>query len=383
MRPLPSAFDPDERLLCGPGPSNVAPRVREALQRPLVSHLDPDFPQVLDELRALIAAAYRAETGLALCLSATGTSGMEAGLRSLVEPGDEVIVCVSGFFGERIAALAHRAGAAVTVLRAELGHAVSAEEVEQALRKSPGARLVCVVHAETSTGVASPLAEIARVVRERSDALVFADCVTSLGGMPVEAEAWGLDYAYSCSQKCLAAPPGLSPVVLSERARARIRDRQVPAPFSYDFEELAAYWVSRPARYHHTVPVLGFYALHEALRAVLEEGLERRWDRHEAVGRSFQRALAADGLELLSAPECTLPQLSAIRVPEGVEGGEVQRRLLREHGIEVGGALGPGYPPIWRIGLMGVNAQLDVATRVLGALEEVLHAEPRRVAAAS
>jgi alanine-glyoxylate transaminase / serine-glyoxylate transaminase / serine-pyruvate transaminase len=230
-----------------------------------------------------------------------------------------------------------------------------------------------VVHAETSTGARHPLAELAGHV-SGLDALLMADCVTSLGGIELEAGAWGVDYCYSCTQKCLGAPPGLSPVALSERALERIRVRRAPAPFCLDFELLRRYWVQRPAAYHHTLPILAYYALHEALRLALDEGLEERWERHAEAGAHLQAGLRERGFELLAEPDLQLPQLSAVRVPEGIDGRAVQARLLAEHGIEVGGGLGPGSPPIWRIGLMGTNATVDTADRVLEAMDAVLPA---------
>jgi alanine-glyoxylate transaminase/serine-glyoxylate transaminase/serine-pyruvate transaminase len=214
-----------------------------------------------------------------------------------------------------------------------------------------------------------------------SQTLLMVDCVTSLGGMPLEVADWGIDYAYSCTQKCLAAPPGLSPIAVSEKALERIRARRKPVPFSFDLLALRRYWLERPAVYHHTAPILQIYALHEALRLVLKEGLEARWRRHRRAGEHLQGQLAERGLELLAEPDCRLAPLSAVRVPEGVDGRRVQARLLAEHGIEIGGGLGPGAPPIWRIGLMGANASIATADRVLEALERVLASERAPAAA--
>jgi alanine-glyoxylate transaminase/serine-glyoxylate transaminase/serine-pyruvate transaminase len=289
-------------------------------------------------------------------------------------------VAVSGYFGRRIAELAWRVGARVVTLERPFGEVVPTEEIATALDMHPDVRLVAAVHAETSTGARYPVDEIAAAVRERRpDALVLVDCVTSLGGIPVEAEAWGLDWCYSCSQKCLGAPPGLSPLAISPRALERIKERQAPVPFSWDVEALMRYWASRPTTYHHTLPILQFYALHAALRQVLEEGLEARWARHAQAGRHFQEGLAERGLGLLADPAHALPQLSAVRVPEGVDGPGVQSRLLRDFSIEVGGGLGPDAPPIWRVGLMGVNATLEVADRLLEAFDHVLAGAPARV----
>jgi alanine-glyoxylate transaminase / serine-glyoxylate transaminase / serine-pyruvate transaminase len=364
-------LDPEVRLLCGPGPSNVHPKVLEALQKPILGHLDPDLWAILDRLVDMERQVYRRSDGLTLALSATGTSGMEAGIASLIEPGDTVVVANAGFFSARIVEMAGRYGATVVDVAAPLGRHVPIERMLDALEENPHARLVAVVHAETSTGVAYPLEELGEALRGRN-VLLLADCVTSLGAQELEPELWGIDYAYSCSQKALGCPPGLSPVSLSERALQRIRERKRPAPFSFDFELLARYWVERPPTYHHTVPILQLYALYEGLRLCLEEGMEARWQRHADAGAYLQSELGARGYDLLAEPEHQLPQLTAVQVPEGVDGKQVQTRLLREHGIEVGGGLGPSAPPIWRIGLMGVNATRETADRVLAALDEVL-----------
>src|SRR3954469_23594518 len=260
MSDLPAPLNPPERLLCGPGPSNIDPRVLEAMQRPMLGHLDPDFHKILEDLMELLKAAYRRSDGFTIALSASGTSGMEAGLASLAEPGDNVIVAACGFFGNRMIDIARRHGLNVIELRAPFGKAVPNEQIMEALETTPDVRLVSVVHAETSTGVAHPLGELGERMRGH-DALLMADCVTSLGGMELEPERWGVDYCYSCSQKCLGAPPGMSPVSLSPQAMERIRTRTQPVPFSFDFEELARYWLGRPAVYHHTTPNTQYYAL--------------------------------------------------------------------------------------------------------------------------
>lgn len=357
-------------LLCGPGPTNVDERVLEAMQRPLLGYMDPGFLAVLDEVVEMLRAVWRRGDGLVLPLSSTGTAGMEAGLAALLEPGDTAIVGVAGYFGARLVEIARRLCAEVVEVAVPPGEHVPTERLAEALVAHPEARVLCVVHAETSTGVRQPVEELARLLAE-TDTLLVVDCVTSLGGVEVSPEVWGADYCYSCSQKCLGAPPGLAPVALCERALERIRGRERPLPFTFDFEALARYWVERPAAYHHTPPALLVYALHEALGAVLEEGLEARWARHGDVGAYLQAGLLERGLELLAEEGFRLPQLTAVQVPEGVDGTEVRQRLLREHGIELGGGLA-GSPPLWRIGLMGINATREVADRVLEALDAVL-----------
>src|ERR687896_1667975 len=357
-------LSPPERLLCGPGPTNVDPSVLEAMRKPMLGHLDPDLHEILLDVVAMLRSAWRMPDGLVLPLHCTGTAGMETGIVNLLEPDDTAIVAQCGYFGKRIAEIARRHGANVVDVDADWGEAVSNERLLDALDRHPDARVLAVVHAETSTGVEHPLAELGAALRDR-DTLLMADCVTSLAGVPLDVGAWGVDFAYSCTQKCLAAPPGMSPVAVSERAMERLRARTTPVPFSFDLLLLERYWVERPVAYHHTAPILSIYALHEALRGVLGEGLEARWDRHVEAARHLQAALEMRGLELLAGPEHRLAPLTAVRVPDGVDGKAVQGRMLREHGIEIGGGLGADAPAMWRIGLMGRNAPPETADRVL------------------
>jgi alanine-glyoxylate transaminase/serine-glyoxylate transaminase/serine-pyruvate transaminase len=368
------SIDPGDRLLCGPGPSNVHPKVLEAMQLPINGHLDPDFWDLLLDLVDGLKALWRRPDGLSLCFSASGTSGMEAGIANLVEPGDTVIVIHAGFFGARIAEMARRAGADLIELTAPLGQIVPLDQVADALAKHPDTKLVGVVHAETSTGVRYPVPELHDVIRASGpdDAFLMVDCVTSLGGEEVSPVAWGIDYAYSCSQKSLGCPPGLSPFSVSPRALERIHARKSAVSYSFDIDLLQKYWVERPVAYHHTMPILQYYALYEGIRLALEEGLEARWARHEDAGRYFQQQMRDRGYTFLSDPDHQLWELSAIDVPEGVDGKDVQTRILRGFGIEVGGGLGPTAPPIWRVGLMGVNADRETADRVLAAFDAVL-----------
>jgi alanine-glyoxylate transaminase/serine-glyoxylate transaminase/serine-pyruvate transaminase len=375
MTEIPPPLNPPERLLCGPGPCNVSPAALAAMQRPLLGHMDPDLAELLTQVVSLLRSVYQASAGLVLPLQATGTSGMEAGLAHLLEPGETAIIGVNGFFGRRIVEIATRVGAEVVPVEADWGQPVANDDLMAALEQHPDARLMCVVHAETSTGVEHPLAELGERLRGR-DVLLMADCVTSLGGVELDFDGWGLDFAYSCSQKCVGAPPGMSPVAVSDRALARIEARTHPVSYSLDLKLLHDYWVKRPAVYHHTAPVLHIYALHEALREVAVDGLPARWARHAEAGRFLQDGLRSRGLELLAQADHQLPQLTAVRVPEGVDAKAVQTRMLREHGIEIGGGLGPSAPAMWRIGLMGVNATVPVAERVLAALDASLAGEP-------
>jgi alanine-glyoxylate transaminase/serine-glyoxylate transaminase/serine-pyruvate transaminase len=367
-------LDPPERLLCGPGPTNVDPAVLDAMRKPMLGHLDPDLHEILLDVVGMLRRVWRMPDGLVLPLHCTGTAGMEAGIANLLEPGDTAVVASCGFFGRRIAEIARRHGAEVVEVDADWGEPVPNARLLDALDRHPEARLLAVVHAETSTGAEHPLAELAEAMAGCS-ALLMADCVTSLGGVELEAGEWRVDYAYSCTQKCLAAPPGMSPLAVSERALERIRSRRTPVPFTFDLELLERYWIERPAAYHHTAPILSIYALHQALCLALEEGIEERWQRHDRAGHHLQEGLRARDLELLADPQHQLAPLTAVRVPDGVEGKRVQARMLREHGIEIGGGLGPAAPAMWRIGLMGRNAEPEIADRVLGALDAVLDEE--------
>ena len=367
-------LEPGDRLLCGPGPSNVHPKVLDAMRLPMNGHLDPDFWDILVDLVTGLRALWRRpEGGLTIALSSSGTSAMEAGFMNLIDPGDTVISCHWGFFGSRLNDFAHRVGADVVELTAELGQIVSVDRIMETLAQHPDTKVVSVVHAETSTGAEFPLQELAEAMRASgSEALLYADCVTSLGGQQVEADAWGIDYGYSCSQKSLGCPPGIAPVTVSERAVGAMSRHQGPVPYYYDFEELSKYWVDRPITYHHTMPILQYYALYTGIRLALEEGLETRWERNADAGRYFQDEIRARGFELLADADHQLVELTAVKVPEGIDGKEIQTRILREHGIEVGGGLGPKAPPIWRVGLMGVNANRETADRVLAAFDAVL-----------
>jgi alanine-glyoxylate transaminase / serine-glyoxylate transaminase / serine-pyruvate transaminase len=367
-------LEPGDRLLCGPGPSNVHPAVLDALRLPINGHLDPDFWDILvDLVTGLKALWLRGDQGLTISLSSTGTSAMEAGFMNLLDPGDKVLSCHWGFFGSRLNDFAHRVGSDVTELTADFGKSVPVDRIMQTLSANPGTKIVAVVHAETSTGVEFPLADLAAAMRSSgSEALLFADCVTSLGGQRVDADAWGLDYAYSCSQKALGCPPGLAPVTISDRAVETMRAHRAPVPYYYDFEELSKYWIDRPVTYHHTMPILQYYALYTGVSLALEEGLENRWARNADAGRYFQDQIRSRGYELLADPDSQLVELTAVKVPEGIDGKEIQLRFLREHGIEIGGGLGPKAPPIWRVGLMGVNANRETADRVLAAFDAIL-----------
>jgi len=344
-------FPPPRRILMGPGPSGAHPRVLRAMTEPLLGHLDPDFLRIMDSCREKLRAVLRTENTVTLATPGTGTSGMEAAVMNAVQPGDEVVVGVCGYFGGRIAEMAERAGGRVTRVEAPWGSPVDPEAMRTAILRR-GARVVAVVHAETSTGVLQPVEPIVAAARE-AGALTIVDCVTSLGGVPVETDRWGADVVYSATQKCLSAPPGAAPITVSKEAWSRISAREVPPNSWYlDLRLLEAYWDERRV-YHHTAPISMVYALHEALSLVLEEGLEARWARHERNGRALQAGLEAMGLQLHAEAGHRLPVLTTVKVPEGIDEAAIRRGLLERYSIEVGGGLGELRGKVWRVGLMG------------------------------
>lgn len=359
------------RILLGPGPSNVHPRVLQAMLTPMLGHLDPDFWPVLDEIRDLLRRVMGTSDNLTLPLPATGTAGMEASFCNVVEPGDLVVIAVNGFFGERMAQIATRCGAEVHRVEIPWGKPVLPEALEEALKTQGQVKAVGVVHAATSTGVLSPLQELAPVVH-RHDALLIADAVTSLGGVEFAMDDWGIDVCYSGSQKCLGAPPGLSPISISPRALAAIKNRHTPMQSYYlDLITLERYW-SETRAYHHTSPILMLYAFREALRLIMEEGLENRWQRHATLAAALRAGLQGLGLELFADADYRLNPLTTIVIPPGVDGAQVQRLLYRDHNIEIGGGLGELGGKIWRIGLMGDSCKASNVLLVLSALEQVL-----------
>jgi alanine-glyoxylate transaminase/serine-glyoxylate transaminase/serine-pyruvate transaminase len=363
-----------ERLLLGPGPSNAHPSVLEAMSRPLLGHLDPEFLALVDRVKDGLRTVFATANPMTLPVSATGSAGMEAALVNLLEPGDRIVVGVHGVFGGRMAEVARRAGAEVTTVEAKWGTALDANAMAEAIgRVRP--RVVAFVHAETSTGVCQPVEEIAGAAR-RAGAFVVLDCVTSLGGRPVLLDDWGIDAAYSGTQKCLSCSPGLSPVSFSERALDRVKGRTRPVQSWFlDLSLLASYFAGAKRVYHHTAPISAIYGLAAGLDRVLEEGLPARFARHAAAGRRLVAGLEAMGFEPLVAEADRLPMLTSVRLPKAVrDAGEaaVRTRLLDEFDIEVGGGLGPLAGEIWRIGLMGENARPEVVDRLLEALRKIL-----------
>ena len=365
------AFNPPTRILMGPGPSGANPRVLRAMTAPLLGHLDPEFLKIMDECRSMLRRVMRTENQVTLATPGTGTSGMEAAVMNLVRPGDRVVSGVCGYFGERITQMAERAGGTVTKVNAPWGSPVDPAAIEAALKANGPVQLVTIVHAETSTGVQQPIEAIAKIAHA-AGALLIVDCVTSLGGVPVEADKWGADAVYSGTQKCLSAPPGVSPITLSAAAWDRVKSRETPSNTWYlDMNLLEAYWDERRA-YHHTAPISMIYALHEALALVLEEGLEQRWVRHERNGRALQNGLEAMGLVLHADAGYRLPVLTTVRIPEGVADAEVRGALLKRHSIEVGGGLGDLRAKVWRIGLMGESSTEGNVLLFLSSLGKIL-----------
>jgi alanine-glyoxylate transaminase/serine-glyoxylate transaminase/serine-pyruvate transaminase len=360
-----------DRLLLGPGPSNPYPEAVAAMSRPLLGHMDPEFLAVLDETMARLRTVFRTANPLTLPMSGTGSAGMEACFVNLLEPGDTAIVGTNGVFGDRMCEVARRSGADVVRVEERWGRALDPQQLLDAQRAHPHARFVAVVHAETSTGVENDIAPLAAL--RDTDTLLVVDTVTSLGGIPVEIDDWGVDASYSGTQKCLGVPPGLSPLTFSERAVARLQSRAAPPQSWYLDLSLIAKYVAGSARvYHHTAPVAMVFSLHAALGALLDEGLEAAWARHRAVGDRLQAELPTLGFRLVAPDGHRLPELTTAWLPDAADDATLRKSLLETYGIEVGGGLGEFAGKGWRIGLMGHSARERSVTTLLGALRELL-----------
>ena len=359
------------RILLGPGPSMVHPRVLRAMATPLVGHLDPEFLVFMREIQDLLRYVFRTRNEITIPMSGTGSAGMEAALCNFIEPGDPVLIAINGYFGLRLADMAARYGADVFTIERPWGEVFDPEELEAALRQRQY-KLLALVHAETSTGALQPhIGEIAAAAH-RYGALLVLDTVTSLGGVPVEIDAWGVDVAYSGTQKCLSVPPGLAPLTVSERAREALRRRQSPVANWYlDLSLVEKYW-GEERTYHHTAPISMNYALREGLRLVAEEGLEARWARHRENARQLWEGLQRLGLQLLVPEDYRLATLTTPLVPEGVDEAAVRHRLLQEYNIEIAAGFGPLKGKIWRIGLMGFSSRRENVALLLTALAEIL-----------
>ena len=356
-----------QRLLLGPGPSEVHPRVLAALGRPTIGHLDPVFLEQLDQVQASLRRVFRTENGLTLPISGTGSAGMEACFVNLVEEGDEVIIGINGVFGTRMAEVAARLGAKVVAAEVSWGDVVSPEAIKAALSRCVRPRLVAIVHAETSTGAWQPVPDIASLAHQFG-ALLVLDTVTSLGGCPVDIDGWKVDASYSGTQKCLSCPPGLSPLTFSSQALARLAERRVkPRSWYFDLSLISGYFGSSRV-YHHTAPVNMIFAIDEALRLVFEEGLDARFERHRANHRALLAGLAT--IDVLPASQSSerLWMLNSVLVPKGADDRDIRGRLLSRHGIEIGGGLGPLAGKVWRIGLMGESSRIENVRRLLACL---------------
>jgi len=371
--PMSGVFPIEPRLLLGPGPSPVHARILEALGRPTVGHLDAQFLTVMDDVNERLRRVFGTDNALTFPVSGTGSAAQEAAMANVLEPGDTAIIGINGVFGGRLREMARRMGAEVVAVEAEWGRILDPEALLDAHRAHPDARVLAVVHAETSTGVRQPLGEIGRYLAG-TDTLFLVDTVTSLGGIPVALDEHGVDVAYSGTQKCLGVPPGLAPISFSERAAERIRTRETPCQSWYLDAGLLAEYVGEGAsrKYHHTAPINMMYALHEGLVIAEEEGLPERYQRHERVGGILREALLARGFDLFAQEGHRLPQLTAAVLPEGLDEGALRRRLLEDHAIEVGGGLGPAAGTLWRIGLMGHGATEESVERLLAAVDTVL-----------
>ena len=361
---------PSERILMGPGPSNVSPRVLEALSRPLVGHLDPEFLAIMNEIQDLLRLVFRTSNPLTIPISGTGSAGMEASAVNFVEPGDSVLVAQHGVFGQRLAEEMRRCGAECTVVSVPFGEPLDPEQI-QAIAEKCRPRLIAVVHAETSTGVLQPIEPI-REICDRFDSLLLVDAVTSLGGHPVLVDEWGIDICYSGTQKCLSCPPGLAPFTASPRAIEYLNSRQTKCQSWYlDLTLVQSYW-GEDRTYHHTAPISMNYALREALDIIVEEGLEKRWARHERNHNALVAGVSAMGLKMKVSPEFRLWSLNTVVIPEGVSDVQVRKELLSKYNLEIGGGLGDLAGKVWRVGLMGETSKPQNVLYFLYALEKCI-----------
>ncbi len=363
-------LDSPPRILLGPGPSMVHPRVLRAMASPLVGHLDPYFIQIMDRTQEMLRYVFQTTNRLTIPVSGTGSAAMEAAVANMVEPGDAVLVCVNGYFGGRLADMAGRYGGEVQTITRPWGEAFTPEEVKAALDRRP-AKVVAIVQAETSTGVYQPLDEIARIVHDQGGILIV-DAVTSLAGMPVRVDEIGIDVCYSGTQKCLSCPPGLGPLTVGPRGEEKLRARRTPVANWYlDLTSVQKYW-GADRTYHHTAPISSNYALYEGLRLVVEEGLENRWARHRRNAELLWQGLADLDLTLHVPEPYRLTTLTTVRIPEGVDDVAVRTRLLKETNIEISGGLGELKGRVWRIGLMGFSSREENVLLLLAALEKLL-----------
>ena len=372
-------LQPPQKVLLGPGPSTVHPRVLQALSLPVMGHLDPTFFQVMDDVCEMLRMVFHTTNFMTVPISSTGTGAMETACANIIEPGDSILVCRNGYFGIRLADIAERCGATVHVMDTPWGKAVDPQMLKDELKKRPGLKAVGVVHAETSTGVLSDMKELVDVIHE-SGALAIVDAVTSLGGHEVRMDDWGIDVCYSATQKCLGAPPGLAPISLSPAAMDVVAKRPSKVQsFYFNLKDLESYW-NQTRAYHHTSPINMTYALREALRMMMEEGQENRINRHARVAAALRAGAEALGLSLLAEEGHRLNPLTTLSIPEGIEDAKVRRALLNDYDIEIGGGLGEFAGKAWRVGLMGESARERNVFALLSALETILSKEGYEVA---
>ena len=372
-------LQPSQKVLLGPGPSTVHPRVLQALSLPVMGHLDPAFFQVMDDVCEMLRMVFHTTNSMTVPISSTGTGAMETACANIIEPGDSMLVCRNGYFGIRLADIAERCGATVHVMDTPWGKAVDPQMLKDELKRHPGLKAVGVVHAETSTGVLSDMKELVDVIHE-SGALAIVDAVTSLGGHEVRMDDWGIDVCYSATQKCLGAPPGLAPISLSPAAMDVVAKRPSKVQsFYFNLKDLEAYW-NQTRAYHHTSPINMTYALREALRMMMEEGQENRINRHARVAAALRAGAEALGLSLLAEEGHRLNPLTTLSIPEGIEDAKVRRALLNDYDIEIGGGLGEFAGKAWRVGLMGESARERNVFALLSALETILSKEGYEVA---
>jgi len=370
------SFIPPVRTLMGPGPSDVPERILQAMARPTIGHLDPAFVSLMDEIKGLLQYAFQTQNELTMPVSAPGSAGMETCFVNLIEKGDRVIVCSNGVFGGRMKENVQRMGATPVMIEDDWGQPVDPQKVADALQKHPDAKALAFVHAETSTGVISDAKTLCELA-QKHDVLTIVDAVTSLGGVEVDVDGWGIDAIYSGSQKCLSCTPGLSPVSFSEKAQRVIQQRQTQVQSWFlDLNLVMGYWGSNQKRsYHHTAPINALYGLHEALVILKEEGLKAAWQRHDLHHRALHAGLTALGLSYAVASEHRLPQLNAVEIPEGIDDAQLRQHLLQESQLEIGAGLGPMAGQIWRIGLMGHSAEKSNVFKCLGALGQAILAQ--------
>ncbi len=365
-------FNPTPRILMGPGPSDAHPRVLKAMSTPLIGHLDPEFVVIMDEVKSMVQESFLTKNHLTFVVSAPGSAGMETCLVNLLEPGDECIICINGVFGGRMVDIAERCGAIVHKIEVEWGKVISPKQVKKSLKKCPKPKLLALVHAETSTGALQPIPEISDLVHNAGGLLVV-DAVTSFCGVPLKVDEWNIDAIYSGTQKCLSAPPGLSPVSFSDAAVKVLENRKTKVQSWFlDLSLVKSYWSGAKRAYHHTAPVSSVFAIREALAIVKEEGLENRWKRHQEVHLYLKGKLENLGFSYLVKKRYRLPNLNAVYLPKGINEAKIRQQLLQDYNIEVGGGLGALSGKIWRIGIMGESCTKNHVNTLVGALEDLI-----------